>query len=136
GATVEDFPGFPKAPSRPINAYISGNRDVDHGSLEDIVKLRKEFASGSIDTKPYFDQYAEECKVYVEKIKKYLEKHSSELQESHITHINGIITKTLKSINAKPSSSTQKKVKKEKKTAFDWYKDANPELYADKDEET
>jgi predicted HicB family RNase H-like nuclease len=132
GQTVETFPGFPKAPSRPINAYISENRDVDHGSLDDIVKLRQKFASGTIDTKKYFDTYAEECKVYVEKLKRYLEKNSSKLRETHKTYITNLIKRTSKSVDAKP----HKKAKKEKKTAFEWYKDANPELYADKDEET
>uniref|UniRef100_A0AC35GV49 Uncharacterized protein n=1 Tax=Panagrolaimus sp. PS1159 TaxID=55785 RepID=A0AC35GV49_9BILA len=132
GQTVETFPGFPKAPSRPINAYISENRDVDHGSLDDIVKLRQKFASGTIDTKKYFDTYAEECEVYVEKLKKYLEKNSSKLRETHKTYITNLIKRTSKSVDAKP----HKKAKKEKKTAFEWYKDANPELYADKDEET
>jgi hypothetical protein len=132
GQTVESFPGFPKAPSRPINAYISENRDVDHGSLDDIVKLRQKFASGTIDTKKYFDTYAEECKVYVEKLKRYLDKNSSKLRETHKTYITNLIKRTSKIVDSKP----YKKAKKEKKTAFELYKDANPELYADRDEET
>jgi hypothetical protein len=87
---------------------------------------------GQLIQKKYFDTYAEECKVYVEKLKRYLEKNSSKLRETHKTYITNLIKRTSKSVDAKP----HKKAKKEKKTAFEWYKDANPELYADKDEET
>jgi hypothetical protein len=133
GSSVEDFPGFPKAPTRPINSFISTHRDTKHPTLDDIVQLRKKFASGQIDTKPFVDKYAEDCKSYIKKLKKYLDEHSEKIRQTHVSYINNLITRTEKSMNSKAPAA--KKPKKEKKTAFDWYKDAHPDMYQDYDEE-
>uniref|UniRef100_A0AC34FKT5 Uncharacterized protein n=1 Tax=Panagrolaimus sp. ES5 TaxID=591445 RepID=A0AC34FKT5_9BILA len=137
GRTVEDFPEFPKAPSHPINMYISEKADGEKNNIYSIAKKRKSFSSGEIDTKPYFDRYLKESKEFIKKAEKYLVEERHRLKESHITHIQNLISKKQKEIEkAEPDSEAGPSCKKRKvKTAFEYYKDANPNLYSEYDAE-
>uniref|UniRef100_A0A914YEJ8 Uncharacterized protein n=1 Tax=Panagrolaimus superbus TaxID=310955 RepID=A0A914YEJ8_9BILA len=136
GESVEYFDGFPKAPSRPINMYISEKADGEQNNIQTIARKRKSFSSGEIDRKPYFEKYVNESKEYIKKIEQYLHQERKNLCESHVVHIQNLISKKEKEIEKAALGESEpvpsrKKSKRQIKTAFDYFKDANPNLYSD-----
>jgi hypothetical protein len=135
GSSVESFPDFPKAPSRPIDAFIKENGRG--ATLQELGQKRREFGSENFDKQPYWDKYIKECKRYIKKMQRYLDEHSEKLRDDHVSCVNKLIEKYQKIIDEpqRQSFSRARKPKKEKKTAFEWFKDAHPDWYEGVEEE-
>ena len=80
--------------------------------------MRKEYASGNINTDVYKARFNKDRKRFIKELNQFLEENQEQFLPSHTAHIQSLTAKTEKAPSSPKKPGHRKS--KVKKTAFDW----------------